>query len=128
MGECLFYFLEWLTNQNSRFLRHHYAVSTRSERQKSLKKQYHFQCECSACLDKWPLYDGLPEKDDCFKVDGDTLKKLQEKDEETAENILPKLLEKAAELDELKPCKNLSAVQECIKECYAIFANKSNML
>lgn len=79
-------------------------------------------------MENWPLYDSLDEKDNSFKIDDETLKKLQEIDEETAENILPELLKKAKELEALKPCRSLSAVQECIKKCYVIFANKSYFL
>lgn len=31
----------------------HYATHSRAERRELLEKQYHFQCECTPCIDNW---------------------------------------------------------------------------
>ena len=37
------------------------ATMEKSERQKKLDEQYHFQCQCQPCVEQWPNYDQLPE-------------------------------------------------------------------
>ena len=41
-----------------------FYTTARSERQACLKAQYHFECDCRACVEKWPLksklWDGIP--------------------------------------------------------------------
>ena len=41
-----------------------FYTTSRSERQSCLKAQYHFDCDCQACAEKWPLksklWDGIP--------------------------------------------------------------------
>ncbi|PAA67567.1 hypothetical protein BOX15_Mlig029511g1, partial [Macrostomum lignano] len=37
----------------------HWAVHPKQQRQESLAAQYLFDCDCVACTNEWPLYDGL---------------------------------------------------------------------
>lgn len=37
----------------------HFAVTPKVVRQMELLKQYHFKCNCVACLENWPLYHEL---------------------------------------------------------------------
>ncbi|KAG8236842.1 hypothetical protein J437_LFUL017126 [Ladona fulva] len=42
---------------------YHYAVHSLGIRQSNLKGQYFFDCNCIACLEKWPCYQDLNETD-----------------------------------------------------------------
>jgi SET and MYND domain-containing protein 4 len=41
-----------------------FTSHSKSDRQSRLKGRYWFQCNCVACENNWPTYDGMPEMED----------------------------------------------------------------
>lgn len=103
---------------------YHHAVNGREERQEHLKKQYYFDCKCVTCEEDWPFYSNL--KSVGFQVDVSQmdLEKLAQGENDVAVEVLEKLKIQATELDKYIPCEELADVQEIIKQCFAVMANK----
>ena len=106
------------------------ATMNKTDREKKLSEQYHFQCQCQPCLEDWPHYDQLPdgtgektiqlnEYDEAFKrlING-------EKPLKNDLNIYEEFIVKCDE--ELKDMKNFKGkiynnAQEAYKQCLNFF-------
>lgn len=102
-----------------------------SVRRSELQHQYKFVCRCEACLDSWPLYYELKtatfDKKESKKfnniINAELVEKLQSGDKKVAYSIINKLYKNATIAEKYAPCKQLSDVQETIKQCWALFGN-----
>lgn len=96
----------------------------RKERQAKLKKQYLFDCACTACTEDYPLYQFLEDHQGSrkYKLSAEELEILQSgADLEEAKKIFAKLLDRINAVASMKPDKTLSELQEAVKQCYSIF-------
>lgn len=101
----------------------HHCLETYPERQASLQSQYHFKCNCEACIKKYPLYTNVPFhstnfqsfiSDDVFELRSLNVKLAKEKFK-TYCNYLRKN-------SHHYPSFEISSVEECLLRCYMLFA------
>lgn len=98
----------------------------KEERLMNLKRQYLFDCNCIACNNDWPTYDdSLP---GTFEIDEEVTRKLLKGDRSVVMDQLPRLIEMATKYDMLIPNKSVLEIQEYLKQCYAVLANKRSLL
>lgn len=100
---------------------------SRSERRQALKTQYHFDCNCEACEHDWGRYGDLRVTSDEPVVSESELEALRHGCRTTALALPQKLIPLAIELDSSAPSRNLADVQEVLKQCWAIMANKRTL-
>lgn len=100
----------------------------KNERLERLKSQYIFDCNCIACINNWPLYDPNACDGNEFNIEENVKKSLLNGDRNVAIDTLPRLITIANELDMNEPRKCVLEIQEYIKYCYALFANKRCLL
>jgi len=128
---------------------YHYAVMPKEERQRKLYNQYYFRCDCGACAQNWPTYQGLPNTMQICNTTrngGDNALSAGESKAVLAEaNKMSKAFKKNFEavlqgnfvepvrpmLDYLKyldghvarPLREYNDCQEALKQCYSATAN-----
>lgn len=106
-------------------------MSEISVRRSELQHQYKFACKCEACLHSWPLYikleNAVLNKNDSKKyndiMSAELIEKLESGDKEVSYSVIDKFYKNAAILEKHAPCKQLSDVQETIKQCWAVYGN-----
>ncbi|KAJ8977080.1 hypothetical protein NQ317_008422 [Molorchus minor] len=85
-------------------------------RQRTLKNVYMFDCDCKACINKWPVFDNLPlgkPLPTWFEA-----KMMQNTFENTKnwDEILPDVLHLYNAYEKYEPCQNLLLLQNLISE------------
>ncbi|KAJ8679587.1 hypothetical protein QAD02_015374 [Eretmocerus hayati] len=117
----------------------HYAVMDKTEREKKLD-QFHFKCECIACLRDWPIYEDLPSFHDLLPS-GEMKKKVEKAlekfnlyvDYATEDKIdcEPNLMEDLTKMLNILlqcvplPCREVNNVMETLKRTFALkYGNK----
>lgn len=107
----------------------HHALSERASRQKMLKSQYKFTCNCEACVNNWPTYLNLHQaknlpvsiaKKKQLLLNNDNISKLQKGDFDTALNLYKPLCVLLKVLEDYAPCVELADCQESFKQCVSI--------
>ncbi|XP_044754410.1 SET and MYND domain-containing protein 4-like [Coccinella septempunctata] len=100
----------------------HYGIHPKSMRQASLKKQYHFDCNCQACSNNWATVQDLKHKDEPFHF-VEYHESLANAVVEVAKKIRPSVIKALQELEKNIPCFEFCQVQEILKQCDGIFGN-----
>jgi hypothetical protein len=102
----------------------------KTERQKKLDEQYHFQCQCQPCIEEWPTYDrlsdGTGEKNIISKQFDEAFKRLieGEKPLKTDLHIFEEFLAQCDEQMQGNNCikgKVYNNAQEAYKQCLNYF-------
>lgn len=98
----------------------HHCLEDIQTRQNQLRTQYMFECSCDACVNKYPLFPYLPFRDpsQSFEVD---VHKLKEIDVDHAKMFFKQICNYLIRNDNLYPCYEISAMQECLLRCFTIF-------
>lgn len=113
---------------NYLFFRYHYAILSKEERLKTLKDQYYFDCQCTACTENYPLYFSLPhiEEYPLTTVPKEAYQKLESHDREFALQKLYVYLNQLSVVSNLSPypSKQLCDLQEAAKQCLAILTKE----
>jgi hypothetical protein len=106
------------------------ATMDKTERQKKLDEQYHFQCQCQPCIEEWPTYDrlsdGTGEKNIISKQFDEAFKRLieGEKPLKTDLHIFEEFLAQCDEQMQGNNCikgKVYNNAQEAYKQCLNYF-------
>lgn len=117
----------------------HHATHSKEERHSHLRSQYLFTCQCIACIENWPLYGNLPDRNPIVHdlVDIASLEESSKKFRNTLYKIISshdtdKLAEwlvflyshlKLLQTSIARPWKEYSECQEAIKQCLSLQAN-----
>lgn len=110
---------------------YHYATQDRMERRAKLRHQYYFDCACSACEQRWPLYHDIPRLPSRFRQSiADTLQADLEGFMQLSGRLDPADLKRAAgrfahfirlmDLDSnaiRRPVREYNDAQEALKQC-----------
>ncbi|CAG9857062.1 unnamed protein product [Phyllotreta striolata] len=104
---------------------YHFAITSKPERLESLKKQYFFDCSCSACSDDWPLFEALPRDGAASGLADEDLAKLSAGARRSAAALASKLPPLMGGVEaEAAPGRAFAEMQEALKQCYALLGNR----
>ncbi|KAG5671070.1 hypothetical protein PVAND_001284 [Polypedilum vanderplanki] len=105
---------------------YHHCLEDFHTRQKSLASQYMFHCSCEACKGNYPLFPNLKSVTNTFDdFIGDDVSKLMHLDLDTAEKRFKDYCNIIDKVDKFYPCREVSALQECILQCFFVFKTTS---
>lgn len=88
-------------------------------RRKNLRTQYHFLCECVACVDDYPPFANLQRAAIPDVVTDRDMKTLQ-KFTLDCEDLYFKYCTYLSTSDKYYPCLQVSSAQECLKMCFNV--------
>lgn len=98
----------------------HHCLDDLRERQKTLKDQYIFNCQCEACLHDYPLFRDFPIPAKFYTRMMNDTKRISSYDKEFAKTKFKEYKKNLIDYNNKYPCFEVCASQECFLACVRI--------
>ncbi|CRK91552.1 CLUMA_CG005209, isoform A [Clunio marinus] len=107
---------------------YHHSIHTLQQRRNGLVDRYQFNCCCDACVNNFPLFEELLEKDKDFDTFiSNDLEEFEKFNTEKAERAIKRYSKYIENHDKNIPSYEITLIQECMLRCFRILERSKSM-